>query len=82
MKMNNNQTISLQVLEIGKPEYDAGSMYRYPANHIEVKFNDGEKLDICIGNGEPFACGLCYQPGEDKEEYGRLAIEAVLKSIG
>ncbi len=67
----------LTVKKVGKPVYDAGNMYRNPANHIEVTLSDGEKVDIRIGDGEPIACGLCYQEGESHYEHGRLAIAAV-----
>lgn len=74
-------TKSLKVMEVGKPEYDKGSMYRNPADHIEVKFADGENVFVRVGDGKPFACGLCYQPGETHAEYGRLAIKAALSSL-
>lgn len=72
---------SLKVVSVGKPVYDAGSYARNPANHIEVSFSDGENVSVRVGDGDPIACGLCYQPGETHAKHGRLAIEAALKSI-
>jgi hypothetical protein len=68
-----------KVLKVNKPIYDAGSYARNPANHVEVEFTDGEKVDVRIGDGDTIACGLCYQAGQPQAEYGRIAIEAAEK---
>ena len=65
------------ITKINKSIYDKGTMYRNPSNNCVVEFSDGEKVTVSTGDGEPFACGLIFQKGEQKEEYGSLAIEAV-----
>lgn len=73
--------MNAKVLKANSPIYDAGSYARNPANTIVVEFDDGEKVDVRVGDGESIALGLCYQPGQPLAEYGRLAIAAAESGV-
>ena len=59
--------------------YEEGTYARPPCYLVTVDFDDGENVVVSIGGGENFACGLCYQPGEQKAAYGQAALDAAIE---
>jgi hypothetical protein len=71
-----------KAVKVTRKHDDSGNMYRPHQYNWDVKFEDGEIVEVADWGDGPVALGLFYQEGEEKAKKGNRAKNAVKKFMG